>query len=186
MGTLTNNCTAFASDATVGVVAISTPPAAQLIDASYATSVLLGSQQSNYLKITGYQFAIPLDATVTGVTANVTRHSTVGATTVDGSLRLVVAGVISGNDKASASTWGTSDATINYGSSTDLWGLTLAPTDINNAGFGVVLSASTTLAATADIDCISLTVSYTGSNKSGNRIRTLKTSGGVSISEGAN
>lgn len=187
MGTFgPNNGNTFASDATLGVVAITNPTNAQFTDATYATAVLLGTQISNYLKATNFNFTIPNDATITGVTLSVIRHSTVGSTLNDNSVRLVKGGIISGNDKASATSWPTSDAPATYGSSTDLWGLSFIPSDINSTSFGVVISAVTTLAATADMDSVFLTVDYTGSNKPGNELRQMKVGDGMSRSEVAN
>ena len=164
MGTFTNSGLTFASDSTLGVVAITNPANASASDNAYATAILLGTQTTQYLKATNFQFAIPTDATVTGVTVSIERSSTVGSTTNDNSVKLVKGGTISGNDKATGTSWPTSDGTATYGSSTDLWGLTLTPSDINASTFGVVVSAITTLAATAQIDYISITIDYSGSN----------------------
>jgi hypothetical protein len=51
-----------------------------------------------------------------------------------------------------------------YGNSTDLWGTTWTPADINNTGFGAVLSVFNTRsfgAATATVDFMRITVTYT-------------------------
>lgn len=186
MGTFTNSGGTFASDATLGVVAMSNPSNAGTSDNSYVTAVLLLTQISNYLMATNFNFNIPLDATITGVTLSCERSSNTLNGTQDSSVRLVKGGVISGNDKASASLWPTADAVATYGSSTDLWGLTLTPTDINASNFGVVINAVATLASTLQIDYISLTVDYTGSNQPGNRIRNMSGGDGLSFSEGAN
>lgn len=169
MGTFTNSGGTFASDNTLGAVAITNASNAQLSDNSYATSVLLLSQISNYLKVTNFNFTIPTDATITGITVSVERSSTVLNGTHDSSVKLVKGGTISGNDKASATQWPTSDGTATYGSATDLWGLSLTPADINSSGFGVVVAAVADLASTAQVDYVTITVDYQGSN----RARTL-------------
>lgn len=184
MGTFgPNSGTTFASDNTLGAVAITNPSNAQFTDASYATSVLLGGQISNYLKVTAFNFGVPSDATITGITVSVTRHSTVGSTMNDSSVRLVKGGVISGNDKASATSWGTGDATVTYGSSSDLWGLSLTPTDVNISTFGVVINATAALAATVDIDSVLITVDYIGSNRPGNYGSRVQVGNGMSRNE---
>jgi hypothetical protein len=51
-----------------------------------------------------------------------------------------------------------------YGNATDLWGSTWTPADINNAGFGAVLSVFNTRslgAATATVNFMQITVTYT-------------------------
>ena len=185
MGTFTNFGKTFASDSTLGVVAITNPSNAQTSDNSYATSVLLITQVSNYLKVTDFSFSIPLDATIAGVTVNIERSSNTINGTVDSSVRLVKGDIISGNDKASGALWPTADAVATYGSSTDLWGLTLTPTDINLSTFGFVINASASLASTAQIDYVSVTIDYIGSNRSGNTLMNFKVGGVMSRSEGA-
>lgn len=177
----------FASDNTLGIVAITNPSNAQLSDNSYATSVLLLGQISNYLKVTNFGFNVPNDATITGVTVSIERSSNTLNGTHDDSVKLVKGGAISGNDKANAALeWPTSDAVATYGSSTDLWGLALAPSDVNSSNFGVVIAAIADLASTAQIDYVSITVDWTGSNRPGNVMRHLSTGDGMSRSEAAN
>lgn len=184
MGTLGPNSGAtFASDATLGIVAITNAANANLSDNAYATAVLLGTQTSQYLKCTNFGFTIPTDTTITGITVNVERNSTVGLTTTDNSVKLVKGGAISGNDKATGTTWPTSDAVATYGSATDLWGLSLLPSDVNASNFGVVVSAITTLAATASIDYVSITIDYLGSNKPGNFLHQIQVGNNMSRSD---
>lgn len=178
-----NNAGTFASDNSLGVVAITNPSNAQLSDNSYATSILLITQISNYLKATNFGFAIPSDASIAGVTVAIERSSNTLNGTHDSSIRLVKGGVISGNDKAAAGLWPTSDAVATYGSSTDLWGLTLTPTDVNLSTFGVVISSVADLASTAQIDYISMTIDYVGSNRYGNMGRRFKVSSGSFCTE---
>lgn len=184
MGTFTNSGSTFASDATLGVVAMSNPTNAGISDNAYVTAVLLITQISNYLKATNFKFAIPLDATITGVTVNVERSSNTLNGTRDSSVRLVKGGVISGDNKASASIWPTADSMATYGTSTDLWGLGLTPADVNLSAFGIVIAAVADLASTLQIDYLTMTIDYTGSNKSGNRVSSLKVGDGMSTSEG--
>lgn len=165
MGTFINTGGTFISDSTLGVVAITNPSNAQLSDNSYATSVLLITQISNYLKATNFNFNIPSDATINGITVSVERSSNTLNGTHDSSVKLVKGGVISGNDKASGSTWPTSDAVATYGSATDLWGLTLTPSDVNDSTFGFVIAPVADLASTAQIDQITIQVDYSGSNR---------------------
>lgn len=181
MGTLGPNAGGtFASDSTVGAIAITNPSNAGASDNSYATSVLLLGQITNYLKVTNFNFSIPLDATITGVTVSIEKSTTLSTSITDSSVKLVKVGTISGNDKASASQWGTSDAVSTYGSNADLWGLTLTPSDINNSGFGVCISAVAGLGATAQIDFVSITIDYLGSNRSGNILAHVSVGGGMS------
>lgn len=183
MGTFTNIGNTFANDATLGVVSITNASNAQLSDNSYATAVLLLSQISNYLKVTNFNFSIPTDATITGITASIERSSNTLNGTHDSSIKLVKGGSITGNDKASASQWPTSDAVVTYGSSTDLWGVTLTPTDINLSTFGIVISAVADLASTAQIDQVTITVDYLGSNRPASTTPRVQVGAGMSRNE---
>lgn len=166
MGTLgPNNAATLANDSLLGLIAMSNPTNAQLSDDAYVTAVLALGQTSQYLKATGFNFTIPLDAMITGITVEVERSATALSALSDSSVRLVQGGVISGDNKAAAGTWPTTDTYQTYGSATDLWGLSLTPADINASNFGVVFSAAAALAATLQIDHIRITVSYLGSNR---------------------
>jgi hypothetical protein len=60
--------------------------------------------------------------------------------------------------------WPTSDAVASYGSNIDLWGTTWTGADVNNARFGVALSAKLSLGAlgvfTASVDYVYMTIYY--------------------------
>lgn len=61
-------------------------------------------------------------------------------------IQLVKGGTISGNNKASdndSGQIGSDRGFVSYGSSSDLWGLTLTPTDINASNFGAVFCVRT-------------------------------------------
>lgn len=158
--------TTFASDSAVGAVALSNPNNAAQDDGTSVTWVLLLGQLGFYLKATAHQFAIPLDSTITGVRVGVKKSSALSSMS-DLSLRLVKGGTIQGNDKATATFWPTSAAFEYYGSDTDMWGLTLTPTEVNAADFGVVVAPTAALAATASVDYMTMEVSYLGSNRPG-------------------
>jgi hypothetical protein len=185
MGSFTNSGGTFISDGTLGGITVLNPTNAGTSDDSYATCALLLGQISNYLMVTGFNFAIPTDAIITGITVKVERNATSTSAITDNSVKLVKAGVISGNDKASGSTWTTSDVVATYGSASDTWGLSWTPADINSSNFGCVVSAIASLAATVNIDYISITINYTGSNRSGGLLGTqqIKVGDGMSRSD---
>lgn len=166
MGTLgPNNSATLANDSLLGVIAMSNSANAQLSDDSYVTAVLALGQVSQYLKATNFNFTVPLDAIITGITVEVERSATALSAVSDSSVRLVQGGVITGDNKAAGGTWPATDAYATYGSATDLWGLTLTPADVNASNFGVVVNASAALAATLQIDHVRISVSYLGSNR---------------------
>lgn len=121
---------------------------------------------SNNLFSTNFGFSIPSGATIQGVQVYFTKTSTgILSDTVDNGIFLLKAGVISGSDHSNNTYW--SDGTAIYGGSSDLWGVTLLPADVNASNFGVSASAtnqSTTTNHTAYVNAfVSMTVTYTGS-----------------------
>lgn len=164
MGAFTTNGGTFTSDGSLGGIAILNPGNAQWDDGNAATCALLGGQLSNLLKVTNFQFTIPDDATITGVSVDVKRWAASLSAITDGSVKLVKAGSTIGDDKASASTWSTAPVTVIYGNSSDMWSLSLTPNDINDINFGCVISGSAALIATLSIDYVTVTIYYQGSN----------------------
>jgi hypothetical protein len=133
-------------------------------DAVYAHSSVAVSGSSRVLTSKGYGFAIPGTATINGIEIVVSRLNTAGVI-ADSSLRLALAGTPSGTNKADTVTaWGGSQANITYGGASDLWGLTLTPTDVNDALFGVALvvaNSDSSNSANAQVDYITIKVYYT-------------------------
>jgi len=141
-------------------------------DNIYATMLLSSSTVTvwgNFLQVTNFGFSIPTGATINGITVGIERKvSSTSFNPKDHTVKLVKGGTIQGNNKASASVYPTSDAYATYGSSSDLWGLTLTDTDVNASTFGVAISCQcdvTAKSATAfSIDHIRITVDYTVSS----------------------
>lgn len=157
------------NDTSTGTFAWTNPGNITSSDNAYATVNTPGAL-SNYLVGSCYGFTIPAGATVTGVVVDIERKSPF-AVVKDNILKLIKGGVISGTDKADTSTvWPGGDTYKTYGSSTDLWGLTLTPDDINASNFGVALSAnnfSGDTGADGYVDHIRITVYYATINGAG-------------------
>ncbi len=152
-GGLTNTATADGNDATA--------------------STLLGvlaSANTYYLQITGFNFNVPTSNTICGVTASIVHQDatvlSLGGTISDNSLVLVKGSALvtgTGSNHAQSGAWPRGGGTANYGTSTDGWGSTWTPFDINNSGFGIALSASVNsglagLVIIAAVDQITVTV----------------------------
>ena len=150
-------------DAAVGVGVWATVDNAKVNDTSYATNGS-GTPATHYLKATAFGFAIPSGATINGIQVGITRKASNNAKfeySSDNIVSLVKGGTVSGDNKFNAGVkWPTSDGTVTYGTTSDLWGTTWAYTDINASNFGVVLSANT-VTATASVNFISVTITYT-------------------------
>ena len=96
-----------------------------------------------YLKATNFGLSIPSNATITGVVVEVDKKCTNNSSTLyckDYNVSLVKGGTIEGTNQAATSTkWGTTEAYATYGTSTDMWGISLTPDDVNASNFGFVV-----------------------------------------------
>lgn len=152
------------NDTSIGTNAWSNPSNAAASDNAYATAAVVGTPSvvnSNYLWCSDFRFSVPPGSTVNGVTVEIERFTTGG---IDRVVSLVKGGVVSGSNKASGAGWAAADpgTYVSYGSSSDLWTLTLTPKDVNAKAFGCVLQAgSTDTGETVSVDHIRMTVDYT-------------------------
>ncbi len=125
-----------------------------------------GGNYTDRLKLTNFGFAIPAGAVIQGISADVERSiSTSGSNFTDREIMLVKAGTTQTvTNKATAALWPSTDASVSYGNTTDLWGNTWTPTDINAAGFGIAIAAIRTTnpgsPKNARVDFVNITVCY--------------------------
>lgn len=129
-----------------------------LSDNLYATATVRGT--SNYLKCTGYNFAIPATATILGVVVNVERKSSATSRTTDGAMRLVKAGVVGAVDRSTVTVYTKADVVEAHGTSADLWGGAWTPADVNAATFGAAFAVKTTKSRTVSVDHMPISVTY--------------------------
>lgn len=133
-----------------------------------ATALVIGDK-TNYLRFTNFGFSIPTTATICGISIEIEKKATGLAlvNVTDESVRIIKGGTIVGSDYADTGTdWASSDFTSSYGGSSDLWGTTWTPSDINASDFGVALSAelaSLSVLPTAQADHAQMTVYYDNS-----------------------
>ena len=134
-------------------------------DNVYATITLNSSIQATpFFYAQGYNFNVPDDATITGITATVERkQSGTGSSFYDEGVCLVVDGALyTTPNRATGTTWQTTDVVTTFGSSSDLWGRTLTPALVNKSNFGLMYYARKISGSkTAMIDYIGMTVYYT-------------------------
>ncbi len=122
---------------------------------------------SDRLKLTGFGFTLPTNAIISGIRVEVEKSVTGGLVIRDKDVMLVKGGVTQTvTNKAVTTAWPSIDAFSTYGSNTDLWANTWTGSDINNAGFGVAISAERNINAGAPqdarIDFVRITVCYSG------------------------
>lgn len=155
----------------IGTLAWATPANAVATDNVYSTVSLNDLQVCNYLRCTGYGFAIPAGATINGITVNVERRASNTNSVRDAAMRLVrdAAGlpVIQTTDRSTLTNYTTADVVQAHGGVADLWGGTWTATDINSANFGAAFAsqkpATVGGARTVRVDHMPITVSYTTS-----------------------
>lgn len=152
------------------------PTNAEVLDGTFTTSSD-GTNAGNsfFLEVSNFGFSIPAGATIQGIMATVTRKSDTLAISdyiTDNIVNLIKSsGALGSANKAhntpstTGGWWPLTNGATNYGGYVDLWGETLAPSDINSSNFGIALSASIndgdSLGMTASVDAISMTVYYT-------------------------
>lgn len=154
--------TAAAEDTTVGTEVWNDPTFVFSSNNIRAVSGGLSvGEISRYLTASGFGFTIPSRATIDGIECTCERQADFAN---DNSVKILKAGVVTGSEKSTGATWvaGT-DTVATFGSSTDLWGTTWTPADINNSGFGFAVSAIGIAGgpAAARIDHMTVTVYYT-------------------------
>lgn len=121
-----------------------------------------------YLTATNFGFSIPSGATINGVTvvwqASCLRVDGV-CVAKDYLCKLIKGGTIQGNNKAVPTDMTNTDTNYTYGSTSDLWGLTLSETDVNASNFGVAISYQYAGNGTQNqglrVDYMTLSVDYT-------------------------
>jgi len=154
-----------------GTVPWANPQLITANDNNPATAALLslinGNTTSDFLQGTNYGFNIPSNATIQGITVEISRHTNsivLGASINDQDVRLLKANTLIGTNKALATDWPLAFTIQSYGGATDLWGTTWTPTEINATGFGASLSAfnqGILTDRTASVDFMRITVTYT-------------------------
>lgn len=131
---------------------------------TYARSTLDGDEASHWLRATNFGFTIPDGATIDGILVEIERrcNEEYGA---DYAMQIVKGGTEQGTDHTSLTEWPLVDTYEPYGSSTDKWGLSWTPSNINNNNFGASISAiyedDPELSASFYVDHIRITVYYT-------------------------
>jgi hypothetical protein len=129
-----------------------------------STNIPANGGQSADLNAMGFGFNIPSTATILGIRVEIERLANASSSIVDRDVLLLKAGVPSGSDKANTgATWPTSTITPQYGGSTDLWGTTWTPAQINASNFGVrlrVTNSNSASSRTAQVDHVAITVWY--------------------------
>jgi len=143
----------------------------QASDAKYAgTPAGFGVSNSYYLKCEDFGFTssdIPSGSTIDGIEVEVVRYRKPTIATVTNLIKLVKGGTISGSDFGNSTDWSTSTETVNFGSSSELGGLSFSQSDVTASNFGVAIAfqSASYMGPTAGrqwyIDRVRIRVNYT-------------------------
>lgn len=161
---VTGTPTVAANDAAVGSVAwTGTGSALDGPNGAFASVSLTGAQTSNYLKLTGYGFAVPSGVTITGIQAQYYVTNGPGGGSWTPTAKLAKAGVVTGTATLVNIDTYAFGRLFTLGGPTDLWGTTWASTDINNTGFGAAFSVAQSSGGPIlqYVDYIAITVYFT-------------------------
>lgn len=145
-------------------VAWTNPGNATANDGVSATCVMVRDDITRLLEWTGLGLAVPIGSTINGVKFELFGSQNSGNLCSTRSCKLLKGGTLTGAPTTVANSGLTTTPHIaTFGSSTDLWGTTLAPADVNAANFGIAWNAIADGSGgmTASVDWGRVTVYYT-------------------------
>ena len=158
--TVTKNAASCVDVAGVGTSSWTSPTDAQATDGVVA-SVSLNKVTSDYLRCTNYGFSIPSGATITMITANITRMAS--KSRQNDSFSIMKANALAGTVQTASNAWSTNTLqTDSFSGASSLWGTTWLAGDINNSGFGFSMYVQSTGGGpiTYSVDSITLAITY--------------------------
>jgi hypothetical protein len=154
-------------DASIGTAAWGSPERIAYCSDSQSALNSLGSLSvSHYLKAVNFGFPVPTGSTIVGVACDVLGNASGNPGEInDNSVRLVKGGTISGSNNAIGAGWNPTGTTVSrsWGGPTDMWGLTLTSSDVNDSTFGFALAVGNSSASqvrSLQVPCCSMTVYY--------------------------
>ncbi len=158
------NFSTFASVAT-GDHVWSTPSNAQTSNNSYATSTLSSADTSEYLHCTNCNPGIPSTSIISGIAMQFERSegNTDPGVIFTNQITLIKGGSRVGSKNDSSVDWLLNDAYFSFGGSSDLWGQSFTPADVNATNFGVAIQAGcvgATVSEIARIDHVQVKIYY--------------------------
>lgn len=176
-----NGGASFTTEAAGGFAEWSNPSNAGAADSTYATATVTGlGGQSRALKATNFGFSIPTGATIDGILVEWLCSSSGGNVYTDRA-RIVKGGVTKTTEKSLYELW--SGSYVSYGGASYLWGETWTVSDINDSGFGAIISAisGNSGSKTGQVDYVRITVYYTEAAAGGMTIQRLRQSRNASL-----
>lgn len=147
--------TLASDDASAGSVAWGSADNALDSDDAYATATLSGNE-SHYLVLSGAACGFPDGYPIYNIAARIEAKAT--GTVSDVEIRLVVGGVITGNNMATSTALTGTDSILEVSDTPTNWGVpTLSAADVQGDGFGIAIRYSGT--GTVSVDAVEMTLS---------------------------
>ena len=160
-----NNAVSVTNDPLTGAGIKWTLNPSFLIDDTSSASASLGTNKvTKYLKLTGFNFLIPIEAIIDGITVDIVHRATDPNAITDSVVSLVAPDVTTVSKADTGTFWPEMFESTLYGGNDDIWERTWTPSEINDANFGVIISVENfddTSSRTAHIDGVTVTVTYT-------------------------
>lgn len=132
-------------------------------DGEYASVKLSSGNVSDTMEISNFNFKLPADAIIEGVTVTI-KKGAIGQGITDNMVKLICNGSVCGANYATADEWLADPKVVTYGGNNDTWGLNMTASEINSYSFGVALCVSSTMfsldSVTANVDYINVSVKY--------------------------
>ena len=173
-----------ADDTGTGSTAWTNPGNITGADSVYATNSLSLGANTDYIDASNFGFSIPSSATIKGISASVIGSGSATGL-ADNSVKIRKAGSNTGTEHSSGTAWTfPGNTTHTYGGSTDLWGATWTPADINASNFGLAYqgtNGSVSGTQTVSIDYVSISVYYSAPSSAGPNFVGTGTDGGGSF-----
>jgi len=120
---------------------------------------------SEYLTATNYSFSIPVGATLNGITIKANGAGTAASTVfIEDSIKILKGGTISGTDQSTGAQWVLGCSVHTWGGTSNLWGVSWTPSDINASTFGVAIASKKNVGSTSQtnsINDVTATITYT-------------------------
>lgn len=127
-----------ADDASAGTVAWTNVGGGGFPGGGSALITLPAADRSHYLDCTDFGFDIPSGATIVGIVATINRQTSLGAIT-DQAVQLIKGGAIQATSRATGAVW---SGDRYFGGTSDLWGTTWTPAQINASNFGIAFAGA--------------------------------------------
>lgn len=130
-------------------------------NSAYALLATSGYLNTQFLKATNFGFAVPTNATITGIKVEIKKRSDYYMDATDLYVYIIKSDGSEGTtNKALSGYWPSTLTYSTYGGTSDLWGETWTPSDINDSDFGVEIMGHSMYEEDVYIDHIRITVYY--------------------------